>query len=190
MTTLLIILLGTVLIQGSAVAVGASPVKQGARGIWTDELRTAGFTLVTLTVAALYGFAMTHYVLEPYRLAYLRTPLLLLGVAIIFLGARRWFDRVPGAIRWPDLMAHLTTQVALLGVALFTATYCASMLEAFAYGVGAASALAALSSAFAALLARVDTVAVPFVFRGIPVALITAGLTALALMGFAGLINR
>lgn len=190
MAALLIILLGTVLIQGSAIIVGSRPVVSHARGVFADELRAAAFTLFTLTLAAVFGFCITHYLLTPFKLDYLRTPLLVGGVALIFVLARSLLDQIPGAIRWPDLLAHLTTQAALLGIAVFTSVAAESIIEAFAYGIGAACGLAILSSSFASLLARVDTDDVPFVFRGVPVALITAGLMALALMGFAGMIRN
>lgn len=188
MAALLIILIGTVLIQGSATAGGPRPAKR-ARGVTADELRAAAFTLLTITVSAAMGFAVTHYVLAPLKLDYMRTPVLLCGAALIFVAARRLFERIPGAIRWPDLLAHLTTQVALFAMALFTAVYSESMLGALGDGLGAAAALALLNSAFTALVGRLDEADVPFVFRGIPVALITAGFMALALMGFAGMIS-
>jgi len=190
MAALLIILLGTVLIQGSAIVVGSLPTTRRARGVFADEFRAATFTLATLTLAALFGYCVSHYLLAPFKLDYLRTPVLVIGIALIFVGARTVLDGIPGAIRWPDVLAHLTTQVALLGIAVFTATAAESIPEALAYGIGAACGLAVLSTSFAALLERIDTVDVPFVFRGIPIALITAGFMALALMGFAGMIRN
>jgi len=190
MAALLIILLSTVLIQSSVIVAGNNTPTKRARGALADEFRPAVFTLATLTLAAVYGFAITHYVLVPYKLEYLRTPSLLIGVALIFFAARKLFDNIPGAVRSPDLLSHLTAQVALLGIALFAAAFTESFIEACCYGSGAACALIILSSSFAAILERVDTIDIPFVFRGIPVALITVGLMALALMGFAGMVSR
>lgn len=190
MATLLIILLGTVLIQGSAIAVGGLAHQVTARGVFADELRTASFTLITLTLASLLGFGMTHQVLQPLQLSYLQTPALLFGVALIFLGTRAALENVPGAIRWPDLLAHLTTQCAMLGMALFSATVLETFNEAFVYGLGAALMLALLSASFAALRERIDAAEVPIAFRGIPIALITAGFMALALMGFVGMVRN
>ncbi len=190
MATLLIILLGTVLIQGSAIAAGSRHQQFAARGIWTDEVRHASFTLLTITLASVSGYLLSHHVLLPLKLAYLQTPVLLLAVTSIFFISRTLLDKVPGAIRWPDLLAHLTTQSALLGMALFSATTLESVTEALGYGIGAAVLLAILSSTFTALRERIDTADVPITFRGIPIALITAGFMALALLGLSGMVRN
>lgn len=189
MATLLIILLSTVLIQGSAIAVGRLTSQVAARGVFADEFRTASFTLITLSLASVFGFGIKHSVLLPLQLDYLQTPVLLAGIALIFLATRAALDKIPGAIRWPDLLAHLTTQCAMLGLALFSATALATVGEALSYGLGAALLLALLSAIFAALRERIDTADVPVAFRGIPIALITAGFMALALMGFVGMVR-
>jgi hypothetical protein len=69
MSTLLIILLGTMLIQGSAIAVDQLATSSTARGVFADEFRTASFTLITLTLASVH-FG-THAVLQPWQLGYL-----------------------------------------------------------------------------------------------------------------------
>lgn len=190
MATLLIILLGTVLIQSSSVAAGGLMRHGPARGVFADEFRTASFTIVTLSLAAVFGFGITHKVLMPLQAAHLQMPVLLAGMALIFLGARAALQKVSGAIRWPDLLAHLTTQCAMLGMALFSATALETFAEALGYGLGAALMLALLGACFMALRERVDAAPVPLVFRGIPIALITAGFMALALMGFAGMVRN
>jgi H+/Na+-translocating ferredoxin:NAD+ oxidoreductase subunit A len=190
MTTLLIILLGTMLIQGSAIAVERQTTPNTARGVFADEFRTASFTLITVTLASLLGFIVTHVVLRPLQLDYLQMPALLCGITLIFLGARGLLTHVSGAVRWPDLLAHITTQCAMLGLALFSAAAVESAGESLLYGLGAAFTLAVLSASFLALRERIDAADVPMVFRGIPVALITAGFMALALMGFAGMVRN
>lgn len=190
MTTLLIILLGTMLIQGSAIAVNQRITHAAARGVLVDEFRTASFTLITLTLASLFGFGFTHAVLQPLQLSYLQLPALIGGIALIFLGTRALLTNVAGAVRWPDLLAHLTTQCAMLGLALFSATALETLSEALLYGMGAALMLAALSASFSALREHIDMADVPMIFRGIPLALITAGFMALALMGFVGMVRN
>lgn len=190
MTTLLIILLGTMLIQGSAIAVDQLATPSTARGVFADEFRTASFTLITLTLASLFGFGVTHAVLQPWQLGYLQMPALICGIALIFVGTRALLTNVAGAVRWPDLLAHLTTQCAMLGLALFSATALETVGEALLYGLGAALILAILSASFLALRERIDVGDVPMIFRGIPIALITAGFMALALMGFAGMVRN
>jgi electron transport complex protein RnfA len=78
----------------------------------------------------------------------------------------------------------------MLGLALFSATALETVSEALLYGLGAALILAVLSASFLALRERIDVADVPMIFRGIPIALITAGFMALALMCFAGMVRN
>lgn len=192
MATLLIILLSTVLIQGSAVALAGSASSNAvhARGVLLHEFRTAAFTLLVLTSSTLFGYAASHLWLPKLHLEYLLTPTLLLGVALIFVAARRLLNPSLEILRWPATLAYLTTQCAVLGMALFSATHADGWRDALEYGLGSALSLALLSACFYALRERIDLGDVPKVFRGIPIALITAGFIALALMGFVGMVRN
>lgn len=190
MASLLIILLSAMLIQGSAITVGQLTQVAGARGNLANEFRSASFTLTTLSAASLYGFAIKHAVLLPLQMAYLLTPALLLGVATIFIATRAALANVPGMIQWPAVLMHLTNQCAMLGIALFSATALETYAQALGYGVGAALTLILMNASFTALRERIDAANVPIAFRGIPIALITAGFMALALMGFVGLVHN
>lgn len=188
MSALVIILLGTVLIQGSSLVIGGSRPAVHARLFLSNELREAAFTVIAITLSAALGFAVTHYLLEPFALNYFRTPAIVLSTAAVVVSARSWV--APIRDRQHEVLVLLTDQCALLGLALFSACFADSIFEACLYGFVAACALAVLSVAFKLLMERIDRNAVPFVFRGIPLALISAGLMALALMGFAGIIRN
>lgn len=190
MATLLIILLGTVLIQSSATVVGTdAPPHIHARGAFSQEFDHALFIVLTLTLATLSGFAIEHYWLAPRALGYLRTPLLALCSAAIFAGARRLTLHSSNAPQWRNFLPYVTNHCALFGLALFGAWHVRSLGEALGYGLGAALSLGVLNAAYEALRDRIANQDVPFVFRGIPIALITAGLMALALLGFTGLVR-
>lgn len=191
MTTLLILILGTVLIQNSATVAGAQRARIiHARGAFAREFDDAWRNLFTLTLACVAGYLMQRYGLAPRELSYLRTPLLLISVALIFAAARRLVARSSDAAQWPDFLAYATHHAALFGLALFGAFNVHSIGGALAYGIGAAFAMTLLNAIFVALRERVVEQEVPFVFRGIPIALITAGLMALALFGFVGLVRQ
>jgi electron transport complex protein RnfA len=84
------------------------------------------------------------------------------------------------------VLAHFTEHCATWGMALFSAWSLHDWRSVLSYGIAAGMGLALLDAAFRAHRARFATAAVPFVFRGIPLDLITAGLMALALYGFVG----
>lgn len=181
MTTLLIILLGTVLIQNSATLSGEAA--RTSVGTLRQELRHATQTSLTLTMAALLGFGTETYLLAPLALQYLRTVVLVLLLAGVFaLVPRLWRSAAPKE----NFLGYFTEHCAVWGVALFSAWQLHSWSEALSHGIGAGVVLSFLDAAFRAHRARFATAAVPFVFRGIPLDLITAGLMALALYGFAG----
>jgi len=84
----------------------------------------------------------------------------------------------------------ITTNCAVLGVALLNLERQHGLVESLVYGAAAAAGFGLALLAFAGLRERLETADVPAAFRGTPLALITAGLMALAFMGFGGLVAR
>ena len=81
----------------------------------------------------------------------------------------------------------ITTNCAVLGVALLNTYAQRSLFEALLFGLGSATGFGLVLVLFAAARERLDISPVPAAFRGIPIALVTAGLMALGFMGFAGM---
>lgn len=189
MTSLLIILLGTVLIQNSAIVLGKSIEQTTVRGNITAELRIAIFTLLTLTLSSVWGHLLNK-ALMTYQLQGLRTLLLLFGLALIFFISRIVFKRISGTMSWPNVNTHLSNQCAMLGIALFSADYLESPYEALTYGICTAVVLSIMNASFLALRQRIDMADVPLPFKGIPIALISVGFMALGLLGFSGMVRH
>jgi Na+-translocating ferredoxin:NAD+ oxidoreductase subunit A len=187
MATLLIILLSAVLIQGSTMVSGSrAGVVPHARGAFKDEFPNIGHFVITLTLTTLLGYCCARLWLPYLHGEYLLTPTLLLGVA----GIHALVQYLLKPAQPENALAQLTTQCALLGMALFSAQHADDGLDAIAYGVGAALTLALLGGCYDALRERLEMNDVPVAFRGIPAALITAGFIALALMGFVGMVRH
>ena len=192
MTALLMVLLSSVLVTTVVLAhlpqwrpfVAPTDVFGGARVI-------AMVCLVAVPLVALLGWLLARLVLAPWHLDYLRTPVLvavvLIVVPLIDVALRR-----RGALltQQPGFALVMTTNTALLGIALITLLRAATFGAAVLLAIGAALALAVLLLAFAALYERLQHADVPAVFREAPLALITAGIMALAFMGFSGLIQE
>ena len=81
----------------------------------------------------------------------------------------------------------ITTNCAVLGVALLNVQAEHSLLAAILYGFGAALGFGLVLVLFAAMRERLEAAPVPAPLRGAPIALVTAALMALAFMGFAGM---
>ena len=83
----------------------------------------------------------------------------------------------------------ITTNCAVLGVALLNVLEKNNFIESLFYGFGAAVGFSLVLILFAAMRERIAAADVPEVFQGTSIALITAGIMSLAFMGFAGLIK-
>jgi electron transport complex protein RnfA len=82
----------------------------------------------------------------------------------------------------------ITTNCAVLGVALLNINQAHNFIESLFYGLGAALGFSLVLILFAAMRERLTVADVPEPFQGAAIGMITAGLASLAFMGFAGLI--
>ena len=192
MVALLMVLLSSVLVTTVVLAhlpqwrpfVAPTDVFGGARVI-------AIVCLVAIPVVALLAWLLLRLVLAPWHLEYLRTPVLvavvLIVVPLLDVALRRRHAVVP---QQPGFALLMSTNTALLGIALITDLRAATFGVAVLLAAGGALALAVLLLAFAALYERLQQADVPVVFREVPLALVTAGIMALAFMGFSGLIQE
>jgi electron transport complex protein RnfA len=192
MTSLLLVLLSSVLVTTVVLAhmpqwrpfVAPTDVFGGARVI-------AVLCMAAVPAVALLGWLLVRLVLGPLHLEYLRTPALvavvLIVVPLVELVLRR---RGTLLTQQPGFALVMSTNTALLGIALITDLRAATFGVAVLLAIGAAAALAALLLAFAALYERLQQADVPVAFREAPLALVTAGIMALAFMGFSRLIQE
>jgi electron transport complex protein RnfA len=137
-------------------------------------------TAVALLVAAGAGHVLEHGVLAPAGLAFLRVPCFL---AVAMLAVRLGTLAAGGA---GHAVPFTTTTGVVLAVLLLTTTPAASMAEALALAAGTGIGYGALLCLFAALRPRLERAPVPAPFRGPAILLVTFGIVALAVLGFAG----
>jgi electron transport complex protein RnfA len=192
MVALLMVLLSSVLVTTVVLAhmpqwrpfVTPTDIFGGARVI-------AILGLVAVPAVALLGWLIARLVLAPWHLEYLRTPMLVAVVLIVVPLLDVALRRRHGILtQQPGFALVMSTNTALLGIALITDLRSANFGVAALLATGAAVALAMLLLAFAALYERLQHADVPLIFREAPLALITAGIMALAFMGFSGLIQE
>jgi electron transport complex protein RnfA len=145
-------------------------------------------TAFVLTLASVASFVLTSWVLEPLGLMYLATVLYILVIAAL-VQLTELFMRHSAPLLHRALGIYLpliTSNCAVLGVALLNVREQHSLIESALYGFGAAVGFGAVLVALAAARERLAIADVPESFRGAPIGLITAGLMALAFMGFTG----
>ena len=158
----------------------------------TARLETAlGMSLATtfvLTLAAALSHLIYHYGLLPLDLAYMRLVVFIVVIAaavqltgFVVRAISPLLEQVLGVY-----LPLITTNCAVLGVALLNLTQARGFAQALAYGLGAGLGFSLVMVLFAMLRERLDRADIPAPFRGPAIALVTAGLLSMAFMGFTG----
>tara|TARA_R110002110_G_scaffold110071_4_gene274387 strand:- start:11152 stop:11730 length:579 start_codon:yes stop_codon:yes gene_type:complete len=160
----------------------------------SNKLETAmGMSMATtfvLTLASACSHLTYYLLLEPLGLEYLRTISFILVIAVV-VQFTEMVVRKSSPLLYRVLGVYLpliTTNCAVLGVALLNINRDHSFLQALFYGFGAALGFSLVLVLFAAMRERLAVADVPEPFRGPAIGMVTAGLMSLAFMGFAGLV--
>jgi electron transport complex protein RnfA len=189
----LLILLGTALVNnvvlvkflGLCAFMGVSNKLSSAIGMGLA-------TTFVLTLAAAAGWVVEHAVLVPLGLGFLRLLTFILVIAAIVQFTEMAIRKMsPGLHQVLGIYLPLiTTNCAVLGVALLNVQEQHNLVESMLYGFGSAAGFTLLLALFAGLRERLRLAAVPEAFAGAPIAFLTAGFLSLAFMGFAGLVTK
>ena len=192
MSEYLLLLIGTVFVNNIVLAkfLGLCPFMGVSRKVETAIGMSAATTFV-LTLSAVLSYLVNSWILAPLELEYLRTIAFIMAIAAV--------------VNFTEMVVHktsplmynvlgiflplITTNCAVLGVALINVQEQNSFIESFVYGFGAALGFSLVLILFAALRERINVADVPAPFRGSAIALVTAGLMSLAFMGLGGLVK-
>ena len=190
MSEIALIFLATVLVNNFVLArfLGLCPFMGVSRKLET-ALGMGLATTFVLTLASICSYLANRWLLEPLDLTYLKTIVFILIIAAV-VQFTEMVVRKSSPLLYNVLgifLPLITTNCAVLGVALLNVQEAHSFIESAVYGFGAALGFTLVLVLFAALRERIDASDVPLPFRGSAVALITAGFMSLAFMGFAGL---
>ena len=192
MTEYALILLATILVNNFVLVkfLGLCPFMGVSRKLET-AIGMALATTFVLTLSSVSSYLVNTYILAPLELEYMRTILFILVIAVV--------------VQFTEMVVHktspllynvlgiflplITTNCAVLGVALLNVQEQHGFLQSLFYGLGAAIGFSLVLILFSAIRERILVADVPEMFRGTSIALITAGIMSLAFMGFAGLIK-
>ncbi|NBI13783.1 electron transport complex subunit RsxA [[Haemophilus] felis] len=148
-------------------------------------------TMFVLTVASLSAYLIEQYILLPLNAGFLRTLVFILVIAVVVQFTEMVIHKTsPVLYRLLGIFLPLiTTNCAVLGVALLNVNQAHNLTQSVIYGFGASLGFGLVLVLFAALRERLIAADVPTPFKGVSIALITAGLMSLAFMGFTGLVR-
>lgn len=187
-----LILISTILVNNFVLVkfLGLCPFMGVSRKLETATGMALATTFV-LTLSSVCSYLVNEYLLAPLGIEYLRTIAFILVIAVV--------------VQFTEMVVHktspllyqvlgiflplITTNCAVLGVALLNTQTEHGFIESALYGFGAAVGFSLVLILFSAIRERIAVADVPETFQGASIALITAGLMSMAFMGFAGLVK-
>ena len=185
------LLTGTILVNNFVLVkfLGLCPFMGTSRKIETAIGMGLATTFV-LTLASICSYLIENYILLPLNIDYLRIMVFILVIAVVVQFTEMVVHKTsPVLYRLLGIFLPLiTTNCAVLGVALLNANESHSLIESFLYGFGAALGFSLVLILFSSIRARVQASDVPQPFKGASITMITAGLMSLAFTGFTGLV--
>jgi electron transport complex protein RnfA len=191
MTEYALILVSTVLVNNFVLVkfLGLCPFMGVSRKLETAMGMGLATTFV-LTLSSVSSYLVNEYLLQPLGLEYLRTIAFILVIAVVVQFTETVMHKTSPMLYQVlgIFLPLITTNCAVLGVALLNTQEQHNFVESALYGFGAAVGFSLVLVLFAAVRERVAVADVPQPFQGNAIALITAGLMSMAFMGFAGLV--
>ena len=155
-----------------------------------SSLGMGGAVLFVMLLATLVTYLIYQYVLVPLNLTYLQT----ISYILVIAGLVQMVEIVLKKIA-PSLYQALgvflpliTTNCAVLGVAMLVIQKDMNLLESVIYSAAIAVGFTIALVLLAGLREQMDLTGVPKGMKGVPIALVTAGILAMAFMGFSGLV--
>ena len=143
-----------------------------------------------MALASLVTWCLQEYVLEQFGIEYMQTIVFILVIAALVQMVEIILKKVSPALYQAlgIFLPLITTNCAVLGVAILMVQKEFSLLMGVVFSVATALGFALAMILFAGLRERLEVEDVPAGLRGVPIALITASLLAMAFMGFANVV--
>ena len=159
-----------------------------------DTATGMGLAVVfVMAIATAATFLLMQYILMPLKLEFMQTISFILVIAALVQMVEIILKKVSPSL-YQSLGVFLpliTTNCAVLGVAILVTQheiYKSSLLQSVFYAVSTAIGFAVALIIFAGIREQLNLANIPKAFKGMPVALIVAGILAMIFMGFAGIV--
>ena len=184
-----LLVLGAVLVNNFVLVqfLGLDPFMSVSTKFET-AISTSMATTFVLTLASVCSYLTYNYLLIPLDLTYLRAftfivviVLMVQGIEIVLRKTSPLLQRTLGVF-----LPWITTNCAVLGVALLNIDQAHNLVESVFYGLGVGMGFSLVLVLFAAMRERLAVADVPEPFQGAAIGMITAGVASLAFMGFSG----
>ncbi|MFR9603025.1 MAG: electron transport complex subunit RsxA [Rikenellaceae bacterium] len=185
------IIIGAIFVNNVVLAqfLGICPFLGVSSKVDTSIGMSAAVTFV-MAIASIVAWLIQTYILVPLDIVYMQTIVFILVIASLVQMVEIILKKVSPVLYQAlgIFLPLITTNCAVLGVAILMIQKEFSLLQSVAYSVSTAIGFGLALVLFAGLRERLDFEEVPAAFKGVPIALITAGILAMAFMGFSGLV--
>ncbi|MCX4358284.1 MAG: electron transport complex subunit RsxA [Rikenellaceae bacterium] len=143
-----------------------------------------------MAISSIAAYLIQYYVLEPLGIGFLQTIAFILVIAALVQMVEIILKKMSPALYQAlgIFLPLITTNCAVLGVAILLVQKEYNLLESVTFAVSTAIGFTLAMVLFAGLRERLELADLPKAMKGVPVALLTAGILAMAFMGFSGLV--
>ena len=189
--TLFAVIIGAIFVNNVVLSqfLGICPFLGVSSKVDTSLGMGAAVTFV-MALTAIVAWAIQTYILVPLHIEYMQTIVFILVIAALVQMVEIILKKVSPSLYQAlgIFLPLITTNCAVLGVAILMIQKEFNLLQSFAYSVSTALGFAIALVIFAGIRERLELDGVPAALKGIPIALITAAILAMAFMGFSGLV--
>ena len=163
----------------------------GVSGKVSTSLGMGAAVTFVLAIASIAAYLILYHILVPLHIEYMQTIVFILVIAALVQMVEIMLKKVSPALYQAlgIFLPLITTNCAVLGVAILLVQKEYNLGEAVVYAVAVAVGFTLALVLFAGLRERLELENVPKALQGVPIALITAGILAMAFMGFSGLVR-
>lgn len=142
-----------------------------------------------MTLATIVTWVIFNHILKPLDIMFMQTVTFILVIASLVQMVEIILKKVAPPLYQAlgIFLPLITTNCAILGVAILVVQKDFSLLQGIAYAIGNALGFTLAIVLFASIREHISLLSVPKIMKGAPIAFITAGILSLAFMGFAGL---
>lgn len=185
------IIIGAIFVNNVVLAqfLGICPFLGVSSKVETSLGMGAAVTFV-MALASVVAWALQTYVLVPLGIVYMQTIVFILVIAALVQMVEIMLKKISPSLYQAlgIFLPLITTNCAVLGVAILMISKEFNLLQSVVYSIATAIGFALALVIFAGIRERLELENIPRAMQGVPVALVTAGILAMAFMGFSGLV--
>lgn len=189
--TYFLIFIGAIFVNNVVLAqfLGICPFLGVSKKVET-AIGMSGAVAFVMTIATVITYLLQHFILNAFEIQYLQTIVFILVIASLVQLVEIILKKVSPALYQAlgVFLPLITTNCAILGVAILVIQKDMNLLEGVVYAIASAIGFGLALVLFAGIREQLNLVKMPKGMAGTPAALLVAGLLAMAFMGFSGVV--